>query len=398
MRVKWIKYGRLSICSFLGTWLIWVLVTVPSFAHWADLSVAEVMVGKTQTKITLTFPTGLVAFADKNRDNQLSATEVRSNQTAREKFLSDRLLLTDTENNKGSLSIQVAETSAFPSKLQTPINTHSTLLLVYTWLKPVQGLKLHYNLFLRGVPSTRCLATIFNSGTTQNFIFSPQNREFSLIPGTTWYSQGNFILAIAGAFFWESIHAMSPGHGKTIVGAYLVGSRATPKHACFLGLTTTITHTTGVFALGLVTLFASHFLLPEQLYPWLSFLSGLIVVAIGLNLFLNRVDSTKLLIKLPLGKQNTHKHFHTHHTHDHSHAHPHEHLHTHHTHDHDHAHDHTHNHDHFHDHYPDHHQHEHSHGGHTHSHLPPDIDVLPSPGGVAGLEYDNERSKITKNH
>ncbi|MFB8791568.1 MAG: hypothetical protein U7123_22690 [Potamolinea sp.] len=226
----------MSIFSFLGSLLLWVLVTVPSIAHDDDLSVAEIMVGKTQTQITLTFPTDLVAFADENRDDQLSVAEFQNHATALEKFLSDRLILTDSENNKGSLSVKLSETIALPSNLKATVNTHSTLLLVYTWLKPIQGLKLNYNLFLPGEPESRCLATIFNSGRTQNFIFSPQNQEFSLISGTTWYSSGNFLLAIAGAFFWGATHALSPGHGKTIVGAYLVGSRATPQHAWFLGL------------------------------------------------------------------------------------------------------------------------------------------------------------------
>ena len=92
------------------------------------------------------------------------------------------------------------------------------------------------------------------------------------------------LLALLAAFGWGAAHALSPGHGKTLVGAYLVGSRGTMQHALFLGATTTVTHTAGVFALGFITLFASQFILPETLYPWLSLLSGLLVVVIGLSM------------------------------------------------------------------------------------------------------------------
>ena len=91
------------------------------------------------------------------------------------------------------------------------------------------------------------------------------------------------------AFGLGMAHALSPGHGKTMVGAYLVGSRGTWRHALFLGLTVTVTHTAGVFALGLMTLFAQQYILPEQLYPWLSVLSGLLVVGIGLTLVAARL-------------------------------------------------------------------------------------------------------------
>lgn len=93
------------------------------------------------------------------------------------------------------------------------------------------------------------------------------------------------------AFGFGALHAMSPGHGKTVVGAYLVGSRGTVKHAIFLGLTVTVTHTLGVFALGLITLFASNYILPEQLMPFLSFVSGLLVFFIGISLFKDRIYS-----------------------------------------------------------------------------------------------------------
>lgn len=102
-----------------------------------------------------------------------------------------------------------------------------------------------------------------------------------------------FIAALLLAFVLGALHALSPGHGKTIVGAYLVGSRGTAKHALFLGLTTTITHTAGVFLFGLIVLFASRFILPEQLYPWLGVLSGLLVVSIGFSLLRGRINQLR---------------------------------------------------------------------------------------------------------
>jgi len=87
--------------------------------------------------------------------------------------------------------------------------------------------------------------------------------------------------SLAAAMFWGAAHALSPGHGKTIVTAYLVGQRGTPRHAALLGLIVTMTHTIGVFVLGLVTLLLSRFIVPDELYPWLNLVSGLLVVGIG---------------------------------------------------------------------------------------------------------------------
>lgn len=102
---------------------------------------------------------------------------------------------------------------------------------------------------------------------------------------------GSALLALGLAFMWGAVHALSPGHGKTIVAAYLIGQRATVKHALFLGVTTTITHTTGVFALGLITLFASRFIVPERLYPWLEVISGVLVVVLGVTLLSQRMTT-----------------------------------------------------------------------------------------------------------
>ena len=195
------------------------------------------------------------------------------------------------------------------------------------------------------------------------------------------------LLALLISLVWGAMHAMTPGHGKTIVGAYLVGSRGTIKHALYLGLTTTITHTLGVFALGLITLFAAQYIVPEKLYPWMSLLSGLFVVGIGLNLFIQRFKSSGVHGWLGRFKPNvpslqpaysqalqrtkaeamSHKHrFVLTSTHGHSHSHDRVHPHTH---DHDvhHNHEHEEHHEHDHDQYG---HHDHGHAGH--SHKPPE--------------------------
>ena len=96
------------------------------------------------------------------------------------------------------------------------------------------------------------------------------------------------ILALLSAMLLGAVHALSPGHGKTIVGAYLIGSRGTPRHAVFLGSTVTITHTLGVFVLGFATLYASRFIVPERLFPILSMLSAALVLGMGILLLVQR--------------------------------------------------------------------------------------------------------------
>jgi ABC-type nickel/cobalt efflux system permease component RcnA len=165
-----------------------------------------------------------------------------------------------------------------------------------------------------------------------------------------------FILfALVAASLLGGAHALAPGHGKTIVAAYLVGARGTPRHALILGLTVTATHTLGVFALGFITLFASRFVLPEQLYPWLSAISGAMVMVIGAWL---------LAVRFRAARRNAPAHSNVH-THVSTHAHPHS---------HDFAAEH-HAHAEHHDHHDHEHEHgqvfEHDHGAGSHTHVLP---------------------------
>jgi high-affinity nickel-transport protein len=88
------------------------------------------------------------------------------------------------------------------------------------------------------------------------------------------------------------LHALEPGHGKTIVAAYLVGSKGTARHAVLLGIIVTASHTVGVFVLGAITLYASRYIVPEQLYPWLGAFSGITIAGLGCYMLLRRLTGT----------------------------------------------------------------------------------------------------------
>lgn len=158
---------------------------------------------------------------------------------------------------------------------------------------------------------------------------STGGRFAALVTGQELTAAG-IAVSLLAAMVWGAAHALSPGHGKTIVGAYLIGSRGTTRHALFLGLTVTLTHTAGVLALGLATLVASRYVVPERLYPWMSLASGLLVVAMGLAILRQRLHGLRGSGHHHHGLADDH--------HDH------------------------------------HHRHVHSHSGHVHSHLPPGTD------------------------
>lgn len=153
---------------------------------------------------------------------------------------------------------------------------------------------------------------------------------------------GALLLLLVAAFGWGALHALSPGHGKAMVAAYLVGTRGTPRHAGALGAIVTITHTIGVFALGFVTLALSQYVLPEQLYPWLTLASGLLIVAIGGAALRTRIGAWRrrhVQARSRPAEQPT---------------------------------SHTHHHPHTDEHGPE-HEHGHEHGSHGHSHAPSDL-------------------------
>jgi ABC-type nickel/cobalt efflux system permease component RcnA/high-affinity nickel permease len=126
---------------------------------------------------------------------------------------------------------------------------------------------------------------------------TPRNRFTELISAKNlsfWFLLTAALIA-AGL---GALHALEPGHGKTIVAAYLVGSKGTARHAVLLGLIVTATHTAGVYLLGAVTLYASKYIVPEHLYPWLGMISGLIIAVLA----------SYLMIRAWTGEDGNHSH------------------------------------------------------------------------------------------
>jgi nickel/cobalt exporter len=228
------------------------------------------------------------------------------------------------------------ELRAYPQDmLKSPLDqTEATFAVA---LQPSAPAAPEFARFASGAPAT-ATGIRPNGGST--------GAHFAALLDGDHLTRTGIALALLLAAVWGALHALSPGHGKTVVGAYLVGSRGTPRHAVFLGLTVTVTHTAGVLALGMITLFASHYVVPERLYPWMSVTSGLLVIAMGLFTLRQRLRGQPAFA--------LHHHHHDH-SHDHSHDHPH---------DHEQAHNHHHHHSEL----------VHTHGGHTHSHLPPGTD------------------------
>ena len=113
-----------------------------------------------------------------------------------------------------------------------------------------------------------------------------------------------------------ALHALEPGHGKTLLAVSLVGARATPRQAVILAVALTAAHTTGVLAIGAVCLFLTKYIVPEAIYPWIMLVSGAIVAVLG-----GRAVAAEIRKRRPIAHVHAHHHPHAHpHAHDHAHG------------------------------------------------------------------------------
>jgi nickel/cobalt exporter len=93
---------------------------------------------------------------------------------------------------------------------------------------------------------------------------------------------GEAFLYLASSFWNGAVHAATPGHGKTIAAAYIVGVRGRPADAWILGVFVTLSHTSGIVLVGVLAALGLPGMMPQRIEAWMALATGLLVIGIGL--------------------------------------------------------------------------------------------------------------------
>lgn len=197
-----------------------------------------------------------------------------------------------------------AELTSYPQDaLQAPPDVRAATLSFRTGAVPIAS-------------SSLALATPSSRGTATDPLAALAGGELSPLV---------IVLAMLLALGLGALHALSPGHGKTLVAAYVLGAGGDARSAVQIGLSVAVSHTAGVFALGVLTLLASELFLPERVIGWLSLVSGIVVAGLGLVLLARQWPRIRRLTRgRPLGRPARSTHLHNSaggHDHDHEHGH-----------------------------------------------------------------------------
>lgn len=174
------KFARNSLSLLLGLWLSFNLI-MPVQAHWADLAVADIQIEKQNVNIDLTIPTGLVAQFDDDKNDRLSESEITKHQKDLQTFFNEKVKLTAAREQNEALTVKSTVAKKLPSNLIATPDTHSNLRLEYQWAQPIEQLQLHYDLFVPGVNTARCLAQISKGDRLDNLVLTPSSKNVALI-------------------------------------------------------------------------------------------------------------------------------------------------------------------------------------------------------------------------
>lgn len=298
---------------FFATVVAWLSIAPSAEAHWADLAVAEIVVEDTKTQITLVFPTGLAAQADDNRDGALSADEVRAHRGDLRAMLGAQIRLSDGDR-EGSLSVEPVEATAAIKGLNITQGSHSTVRLVYTWPQPIRALTIRYALFLPGVSTASCLATILHAGQVRSFVFRPQTQEYAFALGqrVIWTEAWSFLLLgiehiLTGydhVLFLLSLLMLGGGlrYLIKVVSAFTVAHSLTLTLAVFDIVTLPTRWVESAIALSIVYVAAENFWRKEQALRnrWLITFAFGLVHGLGFASVLKDLDLPRSTLALSL--------------------------------------------------------------------------------------------------
>ncbi|CAK8720558.1 MAG: nickel/cobalt exporter [Candidatus Electronema aureum] len=201
----------------------------------------------------------------------------------------------------------------------------------------------------------------------------------------------------SGAIILGAFHAFEPGHGKTLIAAYMVGTRGRAWDGVLLGTIVTITHTFSVILLGLVAMLLSKTYSDEVLHNWLGLFSAALILIVGIWMLRQRLSGSGHGHIHLFGSG--HDHHHPHNEHSHEHHHPHEHPHVHRDgNEHDHQHETPPPHEHVHEHqHPHVHPHEHEgEGSGYHEHPHPHEHHDPAPAAPNHHDHNDHGKSAPK--
>ena len=259
---------------------------------------------------------------DRDHDGKLAQAELDTYQQAESKFLDGAVTLNGGPTPAGTFRVEGDSRQLALLRSWEWKSDGGNSRLVHVGAQFLSG-KHHYHLQLEAPGQARFETNELPVLTWQN-----------LPPGQAWSgdwdwdnSRGELDQLLEGKTLWAAlllafglgaVHALTPGHGKTIVGAYLIGSRGTIPQAILLGIVVTVTHTFSVILLGLACLFFFQKYLPPTLIPWIGVVSGFLMTLLGLTLLSGQVPS---FIHHHHEDEDGHHHHHGHHHHGHHHHH-----------------------------------------------------------------------------
>ncbi|MBX2863799.1 MAG: HupE/UreJ family protein [Leptolyngbyaceae cyanobacterium MAG.088] len=280
---RFVRFLQVSVLGLLVS--LWLAngAIAPAFAHWDDLTVADILITDTDAQITLTVPTVLLRFADDDGNQTLSQKEIDIHRPQLEQTLSNAIVLKNQKDSFGTLTLT-------PEIAQSPADnvTHSTFLLQYEWPTSLEKLTIEYTLFSPELDQTEALATITQRDRTRNVIFTPENNTIEIADTIPWQQQALSFLQLGVKHIFTGydhilflIALLLPG-GRLpqllkIVTAFTIAHSITLTLAALNVVTLPTAFVESVIALSIVYVAIENLWRKQMNHrPWLTFGFGLI--------------------------------------------------------------------------------------------------------------------------